>query len=221
MFVSRFVVLFVLLVAACAAQPADSARSWCDADTDCFYLPARTARKPVPALVVLSCNGALPVDLDTMRLVADSLGWAMASCHASRNHRDILLNDADIVRTLDKLLDSLPVDPHRVFVFGFSGQGVQALATMFSHPERVRGVVSVCGHRGALGLAEGAGFTDNLAMLITREQDWNRGENEQLAAALYALGVPAELRVTPGGHEPGSALELLEACRWLAGMSVE
>jgi predicted esterase len=156
-----------------------------------------------------------------MRVVGDSLGWAMASCHASRNHRDFGLNDADIIRTLDKLQDSLPVDPNRVFLFGFSGQGVQVLGEMFLHPERIRGVVSVCGHRGTLGLAEDAAFTDNLAVLVTRENDWNRGENEQLAAALIELGVPAELRVTPGKHEPGPALELLDACRWLAEMSAD
>jgi predicted esterase len=213
--------LLVALLALAAVAAGQEARSWCDPDTDCFYLPASAGPGPVPALVVLSCNGALPVDLDTVKLVGDSLGWAMASCHATRNHRDLELNDADIIRTLDKLLDTLPVDPGRVFIFGFSGQGVQALAEMFLHPERFRGVVSVCGHRGTLGLARDAQFLDNLAVLITREQDWNRGENEQLAAALNGLGVPAELRVTPGEHEPGPALELLDACRWLAGMSAD
>ncbi|MBN2464167.1 hypothetical protein JXD38_00890, partial [candidate division WOR-3 bacterium] len=49
----------------------------CDADSDCFYVPPQVAGRDVrvPALLVLHCNGAVPEDLDTFRLVADSLGW--------------------------------------------------------------------------------------------------------------------------------------------------
>ena len=49
----------------------------CDADSDCFYVPPRVAKAGVrvPALLILHCNGAVPRDLDTFRLIADSLGW--------------------------------------------------------------------------------------------------------------------------------------------------
>ncbi|MBM3323563.1 hypothetical protein FJY69_08825 [candidate division WOR-3 bacterium] len=89
-----------------------------------------------------------------MRLVGDSLGWVMATCHRTRNRRDVRLNDRDIVRTVTKLLANPRVDSNRVFLFGFSGQGVQALATMFLHPDLVRGVVAVCPHDGAMARAE-------------------------------------------------------------------
>ena len=214
----------LLLVAACAcaasARPLDSFPGIsCDADTDCFYVPASVGTDTVPALLVLHCNGALPIDLDTLRGVGDSLGWVMASCHGTRNHRDLMLNDADISGTLDKLVRDCPVDRERVFVFGFSGQGVQALATLYLHPDRVRGVVSVCGHRGANELADRDALQGRLAYLVTREEDWNRGENEQMYAELNSNGMVAELLVTPGEHGPGSWLELLAACRWLEARS--
>ena len=54
---------------------------------------------------------------------------------------------------MTSLLARYPVDPSRVFLFGFSGQGVQALATLFLHPKLVRGVVAVCPHSAAVPLA--------------------------------------------------------------------
>ncbi len=133
----------------------------CDADSDCFYVPPRIAKSGgrVPALVVLHCNGAVPKDLGTFRLVADSLGWIEATCHAARNHRGTDSNDVDVVRTIRKLLARYPVDSSRLFLFGFSGQGVQALATLLLHPELVRGVVAVCPQLGgsvACGLGRAA-----------------------------------------------------------------
>ncbi len=46
---------------------------------DLFYVPAG-ARRSVPALIILSCTGATQADLDSCRPIADSLGWALATC---------------------------------------------------------------------------------------------------------------------------------------------
>jgi len=209
--------LAALLLAAGAAAAAGTGYPGvtCDGDSDCCYVPESLAAEPVPALVVLHCNGAVAADLDSFRLVADSLGWVLASCHATRNRRDALLNDGDILNTIDKLLSTQPVDAGRVFLFGYSGQGVQALLTMTMHPEVVRGVVSVCGHRGGITDGGWAALGDNLVYLVTREDDWNRGDNEALARLLQARGIVSELVTTPGKHDAGPRAELLEACRWL------
>ncbi len=204
----------IVLSAAAPAAETGLARIVCDADSDCYYLPDSTAES-MPALVVLHCDGAVAADLDSMRLVGDSLGWALATCHATRNRRDLMLNDRDIVATIDKLLARYPVDPDRVFLFGYSGQGVQALATMFLHPAKVAGVAAVCAHGGALGLADWARLNRHHVHLVTREHDWNRGECEAMARLMEAQGIGIQLVVTPGKHDAGPRGELLEACRWL------
>ncbi len=186
-----------------------------DADSNWYYVPDSVGETRVPGLVVLHCNGAGRADLDSVRIVADSLGWALAACRASRNHRDIALNDADVVKTIRKFTGDFPVDSRRVFVFGFSGQGVQALATMFAHPELVRGVMSVCGHRGAVELADWTVLGRNLAYLVTREEDWNRAENEIMLRLFNSQGLLTELVMTPGEHGTGNPPELLAGCRWL------
>lgn len=205
-----------LLLALVMVTPSLGKAIKCDADTDCFYMPKEAATGPLaPCLLILSCTGAYPVDLDTCRIVADSLGWVLATCHATRNHRSGELNDHDIVRTLDKIR-RLRVDTTRVFVFGFSGQAVQALATMFLHPELVRGVVATCAHAGALPLADWPTLPGHFAYLFSREQDWNRADNERMYRLFNEKGLVSELVTTPGEHGPGSRRELLAGCRWLA-----
>lgn len=204
-----------LSVAVSAGADTGSYRVFCDADSDCFYVPESLAGEAAPGIVVLHCNGALPIDLDTMTIVADSLGWVMASCHATRNRRDVMLNDQDIVRTTGKLLSGFPVDSNRVFVFGFSGQGVQAMASLFLHPELYRGVAATCAHRGSMPLAVWETLADKYVYLSTRTEDWNRADNEQMRVELNERGVVTEMSLTEGAHQPGPAVELLEACRWL------
>ena len=189
----------------------------CDSDSDCFYVPPRVAKAGgrVPALAILHCNGAVPKDLDTFRLIGDSLGWIEATCHATRNHRSTDSNDVDIVRTIQKLLTRYPVDSSRLFLFGFSGQGVQALATMFLHPDLVRGLVAVCPHAAAVPLAVWDELQGHLVYLVTRQHDWNRIENEKMHQLFNENGVQTELRTTPGEHGNGPATEILAGCRWL------
>ena len=205
-----------LLLALVSAAPSLGKAIKCDADTDCFYMPKEAATGALaPCLLILSCTGAYPVDLDTCRIVADSLGWVLATCHATRNHRAGDLNDRDIVRTLGKLR-RLRVDTTRVFVFGFSGQAVQALATMFEHPELVCGVVATCAHAGALPLADWPLLQGHFAYLVSRQRDWNRMDNERMYQLFNENGLVSELAMTPGEHGPGSRRELLAGCRWLA-----
>jgi predicted esterase len=189
----------------------------CDADSDCFYVPQRVAKVGgrVPALLILHCNGAVPKDLDTFRLIADSLGWVEATCHATRNHRSTDSNDMDVVRTMHKLLTGCPVDSSRLFLFGFSGQGVQALAAMFLHPELVRGVVAVCPHSAAVPLAVWEELPGHLVYLVTREKDWNRADNVKMYRLFNENGLLTELKTTPGEHGNGPATEVLTGCRWL------
>ncbi len=187
----------------------------CDPDTDCFYVPARLAARRTPALIVLSCTGARRPDLDSFRFVADSLGWLMATCHRTRNHVDVMVNDTAIVRTAAKLLARYPADSGRVYLFGFSGQGVQALVSMFLHPDLFRGVAAVCAPAGVNELSLGVELAGHQVNLVTRARDWNRTANDRMRVELQGYGIACRLRMTPGEHSAGPRSELLEAARWL------
>lgn len=181
---------------------------------DLFYIPAKSSR-PLPALIILSCTGAIQTDLDSCKPIADSLGWALATCAKSRNHRDSRLNDYDIMATYSALLAKHEIDRERVFLYGFSGQGVQALMSVFLHPEAFRGALSVCGHDGAMGMARPEVLGGKLFYLVTRKKDWNRAANIRMAAALTRAGARDTLIVTEGKHEPKGYREIFQGCRWL------
>uniref|UniRef100_A0A7V3PS46 Phospholipase/carboxylesterase/thioesterase domain-containing protein n=1 Tax=candidate division WOR-3 bacterium TaxID=2052148 RepID=A0A7V3PS46_UNCW3 len=189
----------------------------CDQDHDCYYVPNRVwqSKNKVPALIVLHCNGATAADLDTFKGIGDSLGWIVATCHATRNHRDIFKNDSSIVKTVAKLIRNYPVDSQQVFLAGFSGQGVQALATLYLHPEQIRGVITICAHTGAQELAEPERLKGHLVYLITREKDWNRIANYEMYQSFNLWGVVCTLSVTPGEHGPGPWTEFLKGSVWL------
>jgi hypothetical protein len=188
-----------------------------DKDSDCFYVsPSVPTGQRAPALLILCCVSAVPADMDTFRLIGDSLGWILATCHATRNHRDTNLNDSDIVKTARKFLAEYPVDSSRLFLFGFSGQGVQALASMFLHPEMFRGLVATCPHAAAVPLANFDELGGHLVYLVTRQEDWNRVDNEQMYQLFNEHQMETELITTPGEHGPGPATEALTGCRWLA-----
>ncbi len=187
-----------------------------DADSDCFYVPQLVdTTKFFPGLIVLGCTGATLGDLDSLRPVADSLNIIMATCHRSRNHRSFRLNDSDIMRTYEKLVCNYPVDTRRIFVYGFSGMGVQALAELFLHPEDFCGVVAVCAHKGALDFIQPAKLHNRLFYFISRIQDWNLDDNRFMRNLLRGYGIKDTLVISEGEHSPPSQAELLDALIWL------
>jgi hypothetical protein len=201
----------------------------CDADSDCFYISAKIKKsnlpesgrrdegsiRQVPALIYLSCGGATAKDLDSIKIIGDSLKWILASCHESRNHRNAMLNDRDIIKTYQKLVKDYKVDTNRIFIYGFSGMGVQALMEVFLHPNKFRGVVAVCAHSQAFSLANWGNLGENLFYLVSRKRDWNLSENLLMHKKFQEYRVRDTLIITPGEHKIGDKFELLEACSWL------
>jgi pimeloyl-ACP methyl ester carboxylesterase len=205
--------LVAALLAGCVG--AAEMRTVCDADSDCYYLPAGPAEGSLPALVVLSCTGIAGSDLDSLTGVADSLGWILAGCHGSRNHRSGAVNDQDILATYAKLLRDFPVDGEHVYICGFSGMGSQALYELLRHPELFRGAVSTCAPSPGTADASSDALAGHAAYLVSREKDWNLERNRQIHGWFQAIGLTAKLVVTPGEHAPGGPDELLLGCQWL------
>ncbi len=188
----------------------------CDADSDCFYKSVNANTSGYyPALLVLSCTGATAEDLDSITFVADSLKMIVATCHESRNHRAGHLNDQDIMKTYEKLVRNFNVDLSRVFIYGFSGMGVQALLSLFQHRQNFRGVVAVCAHKGALDYAECKELAGKGIYLISRENDWNLDDNRAMHIQFGYADLNDTLVITPGEHMPPNQKELLDACQWL------
>lgn len=188
-----------------------------DADTDCFYIPQKVAEsdKRVPALLYLSCTGAVKSDLDSLKFIGDSLGWILFSCHKTRNHRDPMQNDLDIMKTYKKAIKKYQIDTTKVFVYGFSGQGVQAYQEMFMHPTKFKGVHAVCAHTGAMSFAKWSTLNGHIAYLISREKDWNLNENILIDQAFLYHGIRDTLVVTLGEHGIGDKYEIWNAIKWL------
>lgn len=189
----------------------------CDENGDCYYVSNHIskAKTKAPALIILHCDGATAADLDTFKEIGNSLEWIIATCHATRNHRDVFKNDSSMLRTIAKLIKNYSVDSERIFLFGFSGQGVQALATLFMHPEIVRGVIAVCAHAGTQVQIEPRELQNSFVYLITRERDWNRTANLLLYENFNLWRIRCTLNITPGEHSRASCREVHTGCVWL------
>jgi predicted esterase len=210
--IPRYLIIVIMSIVVYAAN----GRIACDNDSDCFYVPKNTdGRDYLPALIVLNCMGATAEDAESLIDVADSLHMIVATCHGSRNHRDVFLNDQDIMKTYEKLVGNYNVDPLRVFISGFSGMGVQAMMSLFLHAAYFRGILAICAHKGAMRFGQGSALTDKYIYLISRENDWNLDDNRQMHFQFRDYGIRDTLVVTSGEHAAADQREILNACYWL------
>ncbi|HDR91241.1 MAG TPA: hypothetical protein ENN75_03210 [candidate division Zixibacteria bacterium] len=187
---------------------------YCDADSDCFLLPDAPLAEPVPALIYLSCTGGKPWDIDSVRAVHDELGWAIATCGKSRNHRTGELNEADILRLQAKLEKTGQVNKNRIYLFGFSGQGAQALGTALRHPKCFDGAVIDCAHTGNISHFDPQASAHQAFYIITKTGDWNREHNEKLHKLFVYSGIRDTLIIGEGEHGIGPATDVLRGCLW-------
>jgi len=184
------------------------------AQQDHFYVP-KGLKKPAPALIITSCTGATKADLDSNKAVADKLGWIICTSAKTKNHRDSRQNDADIMATYKTLLAKYPVDTSKIYLYGFSGQAVQALMAVFLHPTKFKGAVAICAHAGAMPYANWEMLRGKRFYLVSRERDWNLNDNKMMHQAFLENGISDTLVITPGQHGPKTRRELFEACKWL------
>jgi predicted esterase len=195
--------MFLVTAAGFAQQPGDL-----------FYVPKKHATQ-APALIITSCTGATQADIDSNKSVADSFGWILATCAKTKNHQDAALNDQYVMATYQSLIAKYQIDKSRVYIYGFSGQAVQALMEVFLHPELLRGAVAICAHAGAVPLAQWEMLTGHGFYLISRQKDWNLKDNKKMHQLLQANGLRDTLVITPGQHGPKDRRELFKGCKWL------
>jgi predicted peptidase len=184
------------------------------AQQDLFYVP-KDLKSKAPALIITSCTGATKADLDSNKAIADKLGWVLATCAGTKNHQDASLNDRYIYATYQSLISKNQIDQSRVYIYGFSGQAVQAMMAVFLHPSKFKGAVAICAHAGAMPYANWEMLKDKKFYLISRDQDWNLLDNRTMHQAFLENGISDTLVVTRGQHGPKTRRELFEACKWL------
>lgn len=169
-------------------------------------------------LLYLSCTGGKSEYIDSLRPIYDSLGWNIAVSRRSQNHRDPSLNENDILFLANKLLTYPQVDSYGIVIYGFSGQGAQALATALKFPALFAGIITECAHHGLLSDIDWENATGLSVLLVTRDMDWNRQSNEQMEKIFLERNLNVRLLITPGEHRIGSFAELLGECRIMMEM---
>lgn len=187
---------------------------FCDPDSDCFLLVGAPLSEPVPALIYLSCTGGKPWDIDSVREIYNELGWAIATCGKSRNRRATDLNENDILRLQTKLQHTGIVDENRIYLFGFSGQGAQAIGTALRHPNLFAGAVIDCAHTGGVTYFSEEASAHQAFYIITKTEDWNREYSEKLHKLFVNFDIRDTLIIEKGEHAIGPAEDILRACRW-------
>jgi len=186
----------------------------CDSDSDCFLFPSGPLSGGT-ALIYLSCTGGKPWDIDSIRPVHDSLAWTIATCGKSRNHRSGNLNEKDIIKLAQKLIESGRVDAGDIFLYGFSGQGAQALGTTLKYPGIFAGAIVDCAHLGGISTFDPNASINQIFYIVTRQEDWNRQQNEQIHSLFGEYNITDTLIIYPGEHQISEVGEVFRACKWI------
>ena len=116
------------------------------------------------------------------------------------------------------------IERNRYFSAGsstVSGQGAQALGTYLRHPQYFAGIITECAHPGLIYNPDFKDAEGKPVILITREQEWNRGWNEMMAQIFSDRGMNVKLIMTPGEHHIGDAKELYNACEIIDSLFIE
>ncbi|MGC9316109.1 MAG: hypothetical protein ACP5G4_10875, partial [bacterium] len=133
----------------------------------------------------------------------------------SRNHRAGNLNEEDILRLRAKLERTGQIDKNRIYLFGFSGQGAQAVGTALRHPDRFAGAVIDCAHTGSISHFDPQSSAHQAFYIITKTEDWNREHSEQLHRVFADSGIRDTLIIDEGEHAIGPSSDVLRGCAWL------
>lgn len=117
-----------------------------------YLRPTANPSGPVPVIVALHYGGGSPEGMANIarlrELVRDTGLWVILPDASGRawNHDPQRDSDVDVDllnRVIDNAVGSLPVDPRRVYMIGFSSGGYMAQRYACDHPERIAGMAYV------------------------------------------------------------------------------
>lgn len=111
-----------------------------------YLRPTVSPAGPVPVIVALQYGGGSPEGMantaQLRELVRDTGVWVVLPDASGRawNHDPQRDDDVDVDllnRVIDNAVGSLPIDPRRVYLIGFSSGGYMAQRYACDHPERI------------------------------------------------------------------------------------
>ncbi len=151
------------------------------------------------------------------------LGYGFGWLSNFKPEESIAMHHALIHGIIDSVRASGAADADRVFLVGFSQAVGANFRFAFTHPERVRGVVAICGGIPGDWAAEGkyrAGAVDVLVIGAERDEFYTPDQMRRNAEALRARARSVELELFDAGHEvPRDAYPVIDA--WLARRAAE
>ncbi|MBS1795162.1 MAG: hypothetical protein JSS81_14990 [Acidobacteria bacterium] len=121
-----------------------------------------------------------------------------------RPAESVAVHQRFILDLLEKLAGDGAIDPERVYLFGFSQACALNFRFAFTHPERVRGVVGLCGGiPGDLGTNENYRPTDADTFYLYNDDDefYPLAKYEENAAALQEFLPNFESKLYHSKHE--------------------
>ncbi|MDX2029904.1 MAG: hypothetical protein SF339_04480 [Blastocatellia bacterium] len=149
------------------------------------------------------------------------LGYGFGWLSNFKPEESVALHHHLIEQVIDSVCASGAVDPRRIFLAGFSQAVGANFRYAFTHPERIRGVVAICGGIPSDWADDGkyrAGEVDVLYIAAERDEYYTPERMRQNAEALRSRARSVELELYDAGHEvPRDALPAIDA--WLARQS--
>ena len=138
---------------------------------------------------------------------AERHGWILAACVESKNGKSFEANHIHVKQCVEHLLETLPIDPERVYFTGQSGGG--AMSFLNAANLRAAGGMPLIGY-----IPQGTKVKGGHFYICGGAVDYNR---YACARAAVELGDDAIHRVHPGGHTTPPAWILTEGIAWLTG----
>lgn len=149
------------------------------------------------------------------------LGYGFGWLSNFKPEESVSLHHHLIGQVIDSVRASGAADASRVFLVGFSQAVGANFRFAFTYPERVRGVVAICGGIPSDWAGEGkyrAGEVDVLYIAAERDEYYTPERMQQGAEALRSRARSVQLEFYDAGHEvPRDAWPAIDA--WLARQS--
>ena len=149
---------------------------------------------------------------------SQALGYGFGWLSNFRPEESIALHHRAILHIIETLTQESQADPAQVFLLGFSQAVGLNFRFAFTHPERVRGVIAICGGIPGDWGSEGkyrAGGVDVLYLASERDEFYPPSRIKENARALERRAQSVELHLFDAGHEvPRDAYQVID--QWVA-----
>lgn len=171
------------------------------------YLPAAEAGEALPLVIFLHGSGERGEDLELVArhgwprhaMAGTAYPFALVAPQLPRGHWCGRIDSLNLF--LDHLLETLPVDPRRVYITGLSNGGTGVWVWGMSDPRRFAALIPVCG-AGILWGSYEMVKTPLWAFHGDCDNAIDYTESTRMVERINAMGGNARLTVYPGvGHD--------------------